>query len=416
MRIIYIHQYFNTPDMRGGTRSYEMARRWARLGHEVHVVAASRDDHGARKDGRSERIDGIRVHWLRVAYSNRMSNPRRVVAFLRFAYLAALKALKLPADVVFATSTPLSVALPGVIAARKWNVPMVFEVRDLWPEMPIAIGALSNPMLIWLARKFELYAYRHSERVIALSPGMAAGVAGRGYPEKRIFVVPNACDIESFNVGPDAGLKWLERYPSLHDKPIVLYAGALGKMNGVGYLAKIAAAMLSMDPAVRFLVVGDGAERERISNEARALGVFEKNFWMLDPLPKREIPAVLAAASVATSLFVDVKEMWNNSANKFFDALACGRPLMINYGGWHADLLRRYRAGIIVPPDDAPQAAALLHGLLVLPKRLEQCGRAAQKLGRERFDRDLLANRALSVLEDAVTQRRCRPHHPKLDE
>lgn len=144
MHIVYLHQYFNTPAMSGSTRSYEIARRLVSAGHRVSVVTSSRisDD---RKGWVQSNESGIDVHWLAVPYSNRMAYGERISAFLRFAFGAARRAASLRGDVVFATSTPLTIAIPGVFAARKLKVPMVFEVRDLWPEVPIAIGALRNP-------------------------------------------------------------------------------------------------------------------------------------------------------------------------------------------------------------------------------------------------------------------------------
>ena len=145
MRITYLHQYFNTPDMSGGTRSYEMARRLVARGHEVNMVTSWRTDDGRKKPFETVE-DGIRVQWLPVPYSNAMSYAQRLVAFGRFVVASTRRAAALPSDIVFATSTPLTIALPAVYAARRQRVPMVFEVRDLWPELPIAMGALRNPV------------------------------------------------------------------------------------------------------------------------------------------------------------------------------------------------------------------------------------------------------------------------------
>ena len=177
MRVLYLHQYFVTPSMSGGTRSFEFARRLADAGHEVNVITAN-VNRCPENSAEPEVIDGIRVHWLPVAYSNQMSYLMRIVAFFKFAVLAARQARKVGGDIVFATSTPLTIAIPGVITSRSLKIPMVFEVRDLWPEMPIAMGALRNPVSKFLARALERFAYRHSSHIIALSPGMAKGVAG----------------------------------------------------------------------------------------------------------------------------------------------------------------------------------------------------------------------------------------------
>src|SRR5690606_33152003 len=180
MRIIYLHQYFNTLDMPGGTRSYEMARKLVAAGHEVHMVTSWRNDDGRPAGWFQTDEAGIRVHWLPVPYSNHMSYLQRVLAFFRFAFLSLGKAKELNGDVVFATSTPLTIALPAVLAARSKKIPLVFVVRDLWPELPVAMVALRNPMLKWLATRLEKWAYYNSEAIIALSPGMKQGVIRAG--------------------------------------------------------------------------------------------------------------------------------------------------------------------------------------------------------------------------------------------
>jgi len=402
VRVVYLHQYFNTPAMSGGTRSYEMARRLVAAGHAVDLITSRRDASSPAGGWSVQEIDGIRVHWLPVRYSNRMSYRRRLASFLRYSVGAARRAVGIPCDVVFATSTPLTIALPGIVASRRWRVPMVFEVRDLWPEVPIAMGALRNPLARGAARALERWAYRSSARIVALSEGMAEGVRRTGYPADRVVVIPNACDTRMFDPSPGPGRAFREEHPWLGDRPLVLYAGTLGRVNGVGYLAEMAAAMRALDPRVRFLVIGNGIEREIVERRAAELGVLGTTFFMLPRQPKQAMPALLSASTVATSVVVDVAELEHNSANKFFDALAAGRPVLINHGGWQADLLRETGAGIVVPPDRPPEAARLLHELLVDGERLAAAGRRARQLAETRFDRDRLAGLLADTLEAAV--------------
>lgn len=133
--------------MSGGTRSYEMARRMVAAGHEVHMVTSYREQGECRKGWCQTEESDIQVHWYPVPYSNYMGFVERIKAFFAFAVAARKKIVEIDGDIIFATSTPLTIALPAVFAARKKKIPMVFEVRDLWPEMPIAVGALRNPML-----------------------------------------------------------------------------------------------------------------------------------------------------------------------------------------------------------------------------------------------------------------------------
>jgi len=401
MKILYLHQYFNTPDMSGGTRSYEMARRLVAMGHEVHIVTSNRNEGSGKKDWYEELIDGIHVHWLPVPYSNRMSYSERVKAFFAFALKAYGKAVFIGGDVVFATSTPLTIAIPGVRAAKKLKVPMVFEVRDLWPEVPIAIGALKNPLLIAAAKRLESFAYKNSARVIALSPGMADGVTKTGYPAGRVDIISNSSDLDLFKPDEEKAKGFRAACPELGSGPIVLYPGTLGLINGVSYFPKMAAAVLPHRPDIRFVVLGDGMEWDLVQNEARRLGVLNRNFFLYRQVPKKQVVAAFAAASVVTSFVIDIKELWANSANKFFDALASGTAVAINYGGWQEDLLMEFQAGVALSPDPLLGAAVLVD-FFSDADRIRVAGINARRLAEECFSRDVLAARLERVLRESV--------------
>ena len=400
MRVTYLHQYFATPDGSTGTRSYELARRLVARGHEVTVVTSNAqlpDLADARRVVRTT-VDGIRLVVIPVAYANEMGYRARIGAFVRFAVRASVEAARLRADVVVASSTPLTIALPGLVARVVRRAPMVFEVRDLWPEMPIAVGALRNPVAVAAARAVEWVAYHGAAHVIALSPGMADGVARRGIPRGRISVIPNGCDLAVFDVPHAAGDAYRAEATLPPGAPLVLYAGALGAVNGVEWLADVAAELRSLNPDARFLVVGRGAGRDALLERARARGVLDVTLRVLPPVRKREMPSLLAAATVATSLFRPIPEMEANSANKFFDALAAARPVAINYGGWHRELLAGSGAGIALAT--APRAAAeQLAAFLADAAAVTRAGAAARRLAETRFDRDALAAEFASVLE-----------------
>lgn len=408
MKIVYLHQYFNTPTMSGGTRSYEMARRLVASGHEVHMVTSVKEQVPGDAAWRLTNESGIHVHWYPVPYSNNMSFYRRIKAFFIFAFVSAVKASSIEADVVFATSTPLTIAIPAVYVSRKNKIPMVFEVRDLWPELPIAVKALTNPVAICGARWLERFAYTNSKRIIALSPGMKDGIVNVGYPAHQVTVIPNGSDLELFNIKDDLISNFRSKYEWLGDRPLVVYCGTLGLINGVHYLAELAEKVMRINPEVRFLIVGEGRETEFVRKKAQELGVFNKNFFMLPQMVKKDVPVVLRAANLSTSVVIDVKEIWNNSANKFFDSLAAGTPIVINHGGWQADILKKTGAGIIIDSKNVESAARTIITALLDKEWLVQARSAALKLAREEFSRDLLASRLEHVLCEAVEAHRRR--------
>lgn len=385
--------------MAGGTRSYEMAKRLVASGHEVHIVTSWRES-TENKSWFYEDIDGIHVHWLPVPYSNNMSFGQRIKAFIRYAFKAGKKASQIGGDLVFATSTPLTIAIPGVYTARKLSVPMVFEVRDLWPELPIAIGALKNSVTKYLAKKLEKFAYENSSHIIALSPGMAEGVIKTGYPQEQVSVIPNSADLDIFYPDDKKADTFRRKHPELMDNPIVLYAGTLGLINGVSYFAELAYAMLKINPNVRFVIIGKGMEWDKVQQLALKLNVLNHTLFMYSALPKMELIEAFCAATVSTSLFVDLKPMEANSANKFFDTLASGTPVAINYGGWQLPLLKEYNAGIQLNRD-VNIAADKLNDLICDTSRLAIIRGNARKLAEERFSRDILATQFEKVLSNA---------------
>jgi glycosyltransferase involved in cell wall biosynthesis len=333
-----------------------------------------------------------------------MSFSRRIQSFLDFSWRSARKAATLPCDVIFASSTPLTVALPAAYASLWQRAPIVFEVRDLWPDTPIAVGALKRRLPIALTRVLERFAYRQASHVVALSPDMKAGVVATGYPADCVSVIPNSCDLDLFDVPSEAGKAFRRQHAWLLDRPLVVYTGALGLVNGVDYLARLAAAVAQHNHEVRFLVVGDGRERAKVVQVASELNVLDRNFFMLDSVPKKAMPAILSAADVATSTVIDRKPLWANSANKVFDALAAGRPIAINHEGWLADMIRETGCGLVLPVGDLERAAQQLVKTLGDPAGLRIARDAARRVARGRFDRDMLAARLEAVIRAAAEQ------------
>lgn len=387
--------------MGGGTRSYEMAKRLVQNGHEVHIITSWREQ-SDEKSWFSSEVEGIQIHWLPVPYSNSLSFNQRIKAFLNYAFKAGRKAREIGGDIVFATSTPLTISIPAVSTAKKLKVPMVFEVRDLWPELPIAIGAIKNPILKFLTKRLELFSYKNAAQIIALSPGMAEGVLKTGYPKEKVTIIPNSADLNLFK--PDAlkAEQFRSKYPELKNYPIVLYAGTLGIINGVSYLAELAAEVSKTTPDIKFVVFGHGAEWDIVQNKAKQLGILNVSFYMYSSIPKTELVSAFCAADISTSLFVDLKPMEANSANKFFDTLSSGTPVAINYGGWHSTLLEKHSAGIQLSRN-INEAALEIVEFLKKPDLQKEIGGNARRLAETDFSRDLLATKLESVLIDATS-------------
>ncbi len=418
MRIVYLHQYFLTPDQSGGIRSYQFARALTARGHDVHVVTATPPTASCVDPGASPRadrgrfstevVDGITVHRLPVPYDNGMGDLRRMAAFCSFALRAVGRARGLGGDVVVATSTPLTIALPGIGATIGRRTPMVFEVRDVWPEVPIALGSLRNPVLRFAARTLERLAYLASSTVVALSPGMADSVVATGHPRERTEIVTNISDLERFDPSRADAEAFLSRHPRLRGRRLAVYSGTFGRANGLVHLVEVARHLGELGSDLCIVLLGSGAEKARVRARAAELGVLDDELVVLDPVAKADLPDVLAAATVALSSFVDVPALESNSANKYFDALAAHRPVVVNHGGWQADALAETGAGIRIARDPA-RAARELAAFVDDADAVARASVAAGRLAAERHSLELLSEKFCDIVErDGVEARASR--------
>ena len=407
MRVLYLHQFFATRDSSLGLiRSYEFARRLVEQGHQVTMVTSSSrlpEEYDRRVFVQGE-VDGIRVRSMRVRYSNYMGHLRRIGSFVLFTIGATWLAVTAGKhDVAFATSTPLTVGIPGWIAAALTRTPFVFEVRDLWPEAAIQMGALKRGSVVArLAKALERFLYRRAVSVIALSPGMAEGVVAEGIDPTRVHMIPNCSDLDLFHPGPkDASL--VERF-GLTGRFVVGYAGAVGPTNALEDNVPEAARTLASRGRsdVIFLLAGEGKSTPELARRTRDLD----NVRMIGAQPKRNVPAITRTADLLLTIFADVPILATNSPNKFFDALASGRPVLVNQDGWMRELVESNDAGVYVPAGDGVAMADAIQALADDPERVARQGRNARLLAEREFGRDEQAQRFIDVLEAAAAPRR----------
>ena len=417
MTIVYLHQYFVAPKSSGalatGTRSYEFARRFVAAGHQVHMVCADwvvptssapvpKATTGA--DGwRHTVVDGIQVHALPLGYSNKMAFTDRVKTFLRFAWMARRQAGALGGDVVFATSTPLTIAIPGMHAARVNRLPLVFEVRDLWPEAPRQMGVLTNPVLFRLAKELERLVYRRAHTIVALSPGMRDGVVAEGVAPERVVMIPNSCDLDMFR--PDIDGAPARARLGLGDRMTFLYFGTMGPANGLDFVLDAAAELKRRGEArAVFVLHGDGKMRPAL--EARRAREGLDNVVFSAPLAdKSRVAEIVAAADVGMTIYKNLPVLYTCSPNKMFDTMAAGRAILTNMPGWLTDTVERNGCGVGVRPDDPRDFADHVQRLLSDRTAVTEMGRRARALAEREFARDVLARRLLSVLEAAAAGR-----------
>jgi len=346
MKLLYLHQYFSFPETSGGTRSYDLSKKFVEQGIDVTIItssAALKNMSFTKRWTFFER-EGFKFWVLKSNYSHKMSIPRRILSFIQYVFFTSLKIIKLKSDIILATSTPLTIAIPALIKKKISGTPYIFEVRDVWPEGPIQQGYVKNKSLIWLLRKFEKKIYNEASYVIPLSIGMKIDILSR-VNVKNIEVITNISEINRFqNIQKtiDIGL-------DLTDRKIILYAGTLGPVNDIMYVARIAEKMISINSHVVFLIIGDGNQKEKIINYCNEKGILNKNIHFIDSISKDSLPYVYSKATIGSSFVWDFKIKWDNSANKFFDTLAAGRPILINYQGWQSDVINEKKCGYVLP-------------------------------------------------------------------
>ncbi len=407
MHILYLHQYFVTRSGVGGTRSYEFARRMVAEGHRVTMVTAADPRVPWRGLLRRRRdIDGIEVVEVRGGYADYVGGTARgyvsrALAFASFALVSSLAVLSLPRpDVVFATSTPLTIGLPGVVASLWHRRPLVFEVRDLWPEAPIQLGALRNPLLCRAARLLERFIYSRSKHIVALSPGMRDGVLATGVPEANVTVIPNASDLDLFYPERD-GAGFRQRL-GLDGKFVCTYFGAMGEANDLVPVLEAAKLLQERgEDDIAVVLHGNGKRRPELERLAREGGL--RNVVFSTQVPDKDAVASLVAASdVGMTIYKNVPVLYTCSPNKLFDTFAAGRPAIVNTPGWLQSLVEDNEAGVYVPPDDPEALADSMTYLRDHPDVVERYGRNARALAEREFDRTLLAHRLIAVLEEAA--------------
>ena len=406
MHVAYIHQHFSTRKGATGTRSYEMSQALLARGHQVSMIcgvsAAAAGSVQVTQRISEQDIDGIRVFAIGEPYSNAMGFVQRVKAFGAFARdaLRVIKQLQPRPDLVFATSTPLTVGIPGMKAARHHGVPFVFEVRDLWPEVPIAIGVIRNPLLIWYLKRMERRIYRAAERIIALSPGMVRGIVRAGYPESRVTMVPNGCDLDLFR--PDDAPLDDSRFGPPDDFRLV-FTGAHGLANGLDAVLDAAAECKRRGVrGLRFVFIGDGGQKPWLVQRAQQDGLGD---WVTfcDSVPKLELARLLPRMDAGLMILRNLPEFYyGTSPNKFFDYISCGLPVLNNYPGWVADLIGAHRCGLAVPPDDPRAFVDAALRLRDDRAAAAEMGRNGRRLAESEFGRETLSTRWVGVLEAAA--------------
>lgn len=387
MRIIYIHQYYLNPEQGGAIRSYHLSQGLAKEGVAVEVITAhNKKQYMLRKDGK------VTVHYLPVPYLSTYSNRQRVLAFYSFFRQAKklIKELAKP-DLFYISSTPLTTGWIGVWAKKKYGIPYVFEVRDLWPEAPIQVLKISNTFLKKVLYDMEANIYREAEKIVALSPGIQNYIKVL-FPEKKVALIPNFANNEFFTANQhNLSSRDFDKQPLR-----ILYAGAVGKVNGLDSFLDLAFAAQSQGKNWRFELMGSGNALSKLKKYALDLKL--SNVFFLPFGDKDAVKTQLGKADFAYISFLPLEVLENSSPNKFFDALAMGLPAIVNFKGWIYDLIEKEKIGLYHPREDHE---LLIENIEHLRKNLDQyyyMSRNSRRIAETKFDKNTAQEKLYAFL------------------
>lgn len=400
MKILYIHQYFVTPQEPGATRSYWISKELVSRGHHVTVITGNSES--KHEPGRFDR-DGIDVIYINNFYNNSQTKLQKVWSFVKFIFQSiSVAAKEKDVDLVYATSTPLTIGAVALAlrALKGWRY--VFEVRDLWPEFPIQVGAVTNPVLIWLLRNFEKRIYKRSEHVVALSPGMQDGVIKAGTPIEKTSMIPNMSKPDIF-YPHEINMDIVKQFDIDLIKFNVIHFGMLAVANGLEYIIKAAIELKNRgDNSIQFLFMGEGAMQPMLEEMVKENGL--QNVRFLGNYRVGIVAEVTNCCDASITSFKNLPILATNSPNKLFDSLSAGKPIIVNSAGWTKDMVEKDDCGFFVDPEKPEMLADKLMEYKDNKPLLQKWGENARRLSVEVYDKAKLSAQVADVLEKTYSK------------
>lgn len=409
MHILFLCHYFPPEVNAPASRTYENAKRWVRAGHKVTVLTCHPSHPGGiiypghRNSVHAwEEIDGIQVLRVGTYLSANKGFVRRTSNYVSFMFSAVLQCWRVKdVDIVVSTSPQFFCGMGGYFVSRLKRRPWVLEIRDLWPESIIAVGAITNRRVIGILEGIESFLYRKADRIVSLTNAFKRHIMARGIPEEKIDIVTNGADLERYVPGDrmNDARKELGLDESVF---LASYIGTHGMAHGLSTVLR-AAKRLEGEPGIRFLLVGDGAERERLLQDKEELGL--TNVIMLGQQPKERMPQFLAATDACMVLLIKSELFKTVLPSKIFEAMAMGRPIVLGVEGESRELIEEGGCGLCIEPENDAQLAEAILKLAKQPGLARELGEKGERYVASRFDREVLAMEYLDLLERTAARR-----------
>lgn len=413
MRILYISQYF-PPEMGApAARAAELAHHWAGAGHDVSVLTGFPNHPTGvvppewrgrlRRMAYHEKADGVNIYrtWL-WPLPNRKSHER-MRNYASFCLSASLRGLTLPRpDVIIASSPQLLVGLSGWWLGFTRRIPFVFEVRDLWPESLAAVGIGDKDSLLHRTlAAIAKFLYGRSDRIVVVTPAFKEYLIEHWrVPPEKIDIVENGVETELFTSASPAADKVLRQQLDAGSKFVTSYIGTVGNAHGLETLLAAAAQLQHQNPEVLFLVIGEGAEKQRIKALAQSRGL--ANVRILDQQPRQQIPAFISASDACLVLLKKTDVFKTVIPTKMLEFMSCARPVILGVDGQAREILERAGSGIVIEPENADALRAAIQQLAANRELANSLGRKGREYIVQNFSRARTAEKYIEVLRRVV--------------
>lgn len=393
VKVLILHQHFNTPGEGGPLRSFYLAKALVESGMSPVVITAGRE-----KTYRKVDLEGIEVHYLPIAYDNRFGFWKRSLSFLRYVWGATRLAGELKAiKVCYAISVPLTVGLAAKFIKFRYKIPYIFEVGDLWPDAPIQLGFIRNVFFKYFLYKLESSIYQGAHSVVALSGPIQSGILKK-VPDVSTHLIPNMADTGFYKPEEKNGM--LAKRFGVDDKFVISYIGAVGFANGLEYFIECARACQEAELPVHFLLCGEGARLTELHAMAGAYGLNNVTFV---PFQNRE--GVREVMNVTDAIFISylpVPILETGSPNKYFDGLASGKLIIINFGGWIKKEIETEACGIYVDPAHPGDFVRKLSFYMKSTEPLKKCQQSSRRLAESKYSRLILSEKFIEIFQTPV--------------
>ncbi|MEW5873778.1 MAG: glycosyltransferase family 4 protein [Candidatus Zixiibacteriota bacterium] len=409
-RILFLTHYYPPETNAPASRVSELARLWASSGHVVDIVTGMPNHpNGIIPESyrgawyRQETQDGVTIHRGRIYPAPNRGHLRRILNYLSFLIAGTVTALAKAQrpDCVIATSPQLFCAVSGWIVAALRRIPFILEIRDIWPEEIVAVGAIRNRLVIRLLERLEMFLYRRATRIVVVAQGSIDILTSRGVPQSKLELIPNGVDTDRFLPGPRQNR--VRRELQVNGDFLVSYIGTIGMAHRLEVILD-AAEKLRDHPGVKFMIVGDGAERDRLRNLALRRGL--TNVLWEDAQPRNRVADYYSASDACLVHMRRAELFTHNVPSKMYEIMAAGRPMLLGTFGESRELGESAGCAVAFTPENADELVDAIAILMASPDRGAQMGQSGRQYVQSRYDRRLLARRYMNLISGVVGNHR----------